>query len=142
MASVLRFIPVGLYIIVALVSLLMAAKSLFSIRFLPFQEQAAGMSWESVESRLQCLVLSLMKVSGLGFLVVGTLLIFASVATLMSDDHILRYFAPSMSFVFCLGLSFINHQLSVKTSAKTPWKGSLYAAILLLVGIGISIAHP
>jgi hypothetical protein len=53
----------------------MAYKSLFSKKFLPFHEQAAGKPWHTVEDGLQRVVLALMKVSGLGFLVVGLLLI-------------------------------------------------------------------
>ena len=48
------------------------------------------------------------------------------------------YSIPDISLVYRFGLFLVNYQLTVKTKAKTPWKGSLYASILIGIGIGIS----
>ncbi|MGO9482844.1 MAG: hypothetical protein ACLP05_13825 [Candidatus Kryptoniota bacterium] len=69
-----KIIPVFLYMIVGVVSLTMAYKNLFSNRLIAFQEKAAGKSWNEIEKGLQSVIIALMRVSGLGFLVVALML--------------------------------------------------------------------
>jgi hypothetical protein len=116
----------------------MAYKSVFSTTFLPFHEQAAGKSWDSIDRGLQSVIIALMKVSGLGFLVIALLLMILPIVQYFNYDSLAQYVIPGISFLYCFGLFLVNYQLSVKTNAKTPWKGSLYAAILIGFGIVIS----
>jgi hypothetical protein len=122
-----------------MVSLIMAQKSIFSNRFLPFHEQAAGTSWESIDPGVQTVLRSLMKISGLGFLAVSLLLIMCSTMSMFGQDSLFQYLLPGIALLFCLGLFFVNHQLAVQTKANTPWKGSLTAALLIGIGIILSL---
>jgi hypothetical protein len=117
----------------------MAQKSIFSNRFLPFHEQAAGTSWESIDPGVQTVLRSLMKISGLGFLAVSLLLIMCSTMSMFGQDSLFQYLLPGIALLFCLGLFFVNHQLAVQTKANTPWKGSLTAALLIGIGIILSL---
>jgi hypothetical protein len=49
MKEILTTASLALYFIVGIVSMLMAHKNIFSPKFLPFNEQAAGKSWKEVE---------------------------------------------------------------------------------------------
>lgn len=139
MRTMIELIPVGLYMIVGLISLVMAYKSAFSMGFLPFQEKAVGRSWDEVEPGLQRIILALMRVSGLGFFVVALqLLIFPTVNFFLHDPW-LEYGIPGIALVFCLGLFWVNYQLAVNARSNTPWKGSLYAAAFIAIGILISL---
>jgi hypothetical protein len=135
---VLKIIPLCLYSFTGIVSLIMAYKSIFSHKFLPFHEQAAGKSWNSIDRGLQIVILALMKVSGLGFLVIAVLLMVLPVFYYLKDDSPVQYVIPWISLLYCFGLFLINYQLTVKTKARTPWKGSLYATILIGTGIILS----
>jgi hypothetical protein len=137
--SVLKIIPPGLYLCTGIVSLIMAYKSIFSTAFLPFHEQAAGKSWGSIDSGLQSVILALIKVSGLGFLVTALLLILFPIIQYFKYDSVVQIVIPVISLLYCFGLLLINYQLAVKTNAKTPWKGSLFAAIFIGIGIIISL---
>ena len=87
---------------------------------------------------LQSIIIALMKTSGLGFLIIALLLMVLPFITYFKYDSLVQYIIPGISFLYCFGLFLINYQLAFKTKAKTPWKGSLYAA--LLIGIGIIIS--
>ena len=139
MHIICKTISLCLYLIIGVVSMMMAHKSIFSNRFLPFHEQAAGTSWESIDPGVQSVLRALMKISGLGFLTVGLLLIILSIMSFFGQDSLVQYILPGIVLLFCLGLFFVNHQLAVQTKANTPWKGSLAAAMLIGIAIILSV---
>jgi hypothetical protein len=136
--AAIAVIPIGLYMVVGLVSLTMAYKSILSKGFLPFHEEAAGKSWDKIGTGLQFVVIALMRVSGIGFLVVGCQLTIFPIVDHFNHDPFVHYAIPAISLLYCFGLFLINHQLSIKTRARTPWRGSLCAAVILALGIIIS----
>ena len=133
-----KIIPLFLYLLFGIVSLIMAYKSIFSTRFLPFHEQAAGKSLENIEPGVQTVIRALMKVSGLGFLTVALLLLILPIINYFDHESLFQYLLPGIAFLYCLGLFFVNHQLAVQTKAKTPWKGSFYAAMFIGIGMVLS----
>ena len=139
MKELLKLLPPALYLIVGAISLVMAAKNLTAKKILPFQEQAAGESWDDIEIPLQRMILSLLRLSGMGFLVVSLLLIMYPVIIYLSPNIYHKLVPPILALVYCSGLFIVNYQLYRDTKAATPWKGSLYACLALLAGIIISI---
>jgi len=139
MIQVLKLAPAVLYIIVGIVSLIMAYKNLFSHRFLPFHEKASNKTWEEVDSSLQIVILTFMRLTGLGFLVVSFMLLVFPIINYLNRNTFYEYFIPLLALIFCFGLFLINYSLYRKTKATTPWKRSLYAMILIISGIIISI---
>jgi hypothetical protein len=138
MYIIFKIFPLFLYFLVGIVSLMMAYKSIFSTRFLPFHEQAAGKSWENIDPGVQTVIRALMKVSGLGFLTVALLLLILPIINYFDHKSLFQYLLPVIAFLYCLGLFFVNHRLAVETTAKTPWKGSLYAAVFIGIGMVLS----
>jgi hypothetical protein len=134
----MKILPSCCYVTTGMISLLMAYKSLFTPHFLPFHEQAAGTSWDTLDKGVQSVILALMKFSGLGFLTVALLLLITPILQFLRCNPVLLYLLPGISFLFCFGLFFINYSLAVKRHAKTPWRGSL--AAMLVIGIGILIS--
>jgi hypothetical protein len=139
MIQVLKLMQAMIYIIVGIISMIMAYKSLFSDKFLPFHEKASNKIWEEIESPLQLVILTFMRLTGLGFLIVSILLLVFPVINYYCPNKIYEYFIPGLALVFCSGLFLINYSLYRKTKANTPWKGSLSAMIALFSGIIISI---
>jgi hypothetical protein len=129
----------GLYMIVGVISLMMAAKIFFSSKFLPFQQEAYGREWESIDPKLQEVILTLLKLSGLGFLIIGIVLIVCPVYLYFTLNTFIRFLIPILSLPFCFGLFIFNYGLFKKTNANTPWKKSLMAIALIILSVLISI---
>lgn len=134
-----EIIPVALYFIVGIISLVMAVKALFSNKFLPFHEKAAGKQWNEIDNSLKLLILSFLRLIGLGFLIVSILLIVCPIANYFTPNKFYKYSIPVIALIFCIGLFVTNYLLYKNTKANTPWKGSLYAMVIIIAGIIISI---
>jgi hypothetical protein len=139
MDKLFKILPIALYMIVGAISLLMAFKNLFSKRFLPFHEKAAGKAWNEIDDPMKLVILTFMRLAGLGFLVVSILLLIFPVVIYYYPTIFYTYSIPLIAFIFCFGLFIINFSLYRKTKAATPWKGSLYAMLIIIAGIIISI---
>ncbi|MGD0710444.1 MAG: hypothetical protein ABR968_04625 [Bacteroidales bacterium] len=139
MKEILKMIPVALYIIVGVISLLMAYKNLFAVKFLPFHQKASGRQWNEIEYPLKLVIISLIRLAGLGFLVIAILLLVFPVVNYFEPNTFYKYTIPVIALIYCSGLFIINYVLYSKTKAKTPWKGSLYAMFIIILGIIISI---
>jgi hypothetical protein len=139
MHEILKIIPIALYFIVGLISLVMAFKSISSKKYLPFHEQAAAKPWNEIDDRVNLVILSLLRLGGLGFLTVAILLLIFPVVTYFVPNKFFQYSIPVVALMFCTGLFINNYLLYKKTKADAPWKGSLYAMGILIAGIVISI---
>ncbi len=139
MREILKIIPAALYILTGTVSMVMAVKSLLADKYLPFHEQAAGKHWNEIDPSLKPVILSLLRLGGLGFLVVSILLIVCTVVNYYVQNVFYRYAVPSIALIYCSGLAINNYMLYKSTKAGAPWKGSLYGALALTAGIALSI---
>jgi len=139
MTKILNIISILIYFIVGIICLSMAIKSIFSKKYLPFHEEAANKPWDNIEKPLQNVVLTLLKISGLGFFIVFLILTIFPFINYCKSDPIIKYSVPIISFIFCLGLFIFNFQLFKQTKAKTPWKGSLIVMIIIIVNFILSI---
>jgi hypothetical protein len=139
MKEVLNIISSVLYFLVAVISLLMAYKSMSAKKYMPFHEQAAGTSWESIDKPLQYVIITILRISGLGFLVVFLLMAILSFMNYFKPNPIIKVSVPVIAFIFCSGLFLFNFILYRKTRADTPWKGSLIAMFIILICFIISV---
>jgi hypothetical protein len=141
MKEILKIIPIVLYIIVGIISMVMAFKNLFSTRFLPFQEKAANKQWDEIDTPLKLVILSLLKLAGLGFLIISILMLVFPIINYFVPNLFYKYSIPILALIYCTGLFIINYLLYRRTEKDTPWKGSLYAAMTLIAGIIMSILN-
>jgi hypothetical protein len=139
MKEILTIIPIALYFIVGIVSLSMAIKTIHSTKYLPFHEKAADTSWDEIENPLQVVILTFLRLTGLGFLIIAILLMVCPVVNYFVPNVFYKYSIPVTGFIYCTGLFIINYSLYRKTKAVTPWKGSLSAMVIITAGIIISI---
>ncbi len=124
---------------VAGLSFVMSVKGLGARRLLPFHQNASGREWASFTADEQAVALALTRSLGLGFLVAGLSLVGAAIAAML-DAVAMASVLAGVACVFCAGLAVINRRLSVATQTSTPWRGSVYAAVLIVVAIVIVIA--
>jgi hypothetical protein len=134
MSGVIPYLPTAIDLLVGLVALSMASR-LFSRRFVPFHEQAAGTTLDRLDGRLQSVVVALMRVSAAGFLVVGLATTVLPVLVLLGADPALRPVAGGLALVFCALLAWANWRLARETGARTPWIASGLAAGALALGL-------
>lgn len=139
MNEVIRIVPVVLFILVGIICGVMAFKNLSSKQYLPFHEQATKKKWTELDSSLQTLILSLMRLIGFGFLIVALLLIVCPVVNYFIPNLFYKFAVPTFALIFCAGLFLTNYQLYRRTGSKTPWKGSIYAMLILIAGMIVSI---
>jgi hypothetical protein len=138
MPTTIRYIPSVLYLVVAVVCLVMARKSILARRIIPFHETAAGKPWEDMEEPLRQVVLTLTRTTGFGFLAVGLLLIATCAAAPGHPGAVLKYGSPGIALTYCLGIFWSTYRLYQATRTPTPWKSSLAAAVLLLAAMAVS----
>ena len=117
----------------------MAIKIFFTNKILPFQEKAAGKVWEKIENPIKFLLLFFLRMTGLGFLVISVLLIAFPIINYLNPVMIYKYLIPVIALIYTIGLFINNYFLFKDTKADTPWKGSLYAIVIITAGIIISI---
>jgi hypothetical protein len=135
MKEILRIIPIPLYMFVGVISMIMAVKNLFSNKFLPFHEKVANKQWDEIDNPLKLLILTLLRLAGLGFLIISILLLVFPIVSYFNPNAFYKYSIPIVALIYCTGLFVINYLLYKKTKADTPWKGSLYAMLAIIVGI-------
>jgi hypothetical protein len=139
MNEIFNLISTLIYVFVGIICLFMAYKSIFSKKILPFHEEAAGTSWDSIDKRLQNVVITILRISGLGFLIIFLFLSVFSIINYFKPDPFIKFSIPSISLIYCFGLFLFNFRLFKQTKAKTPWVGSLIAMILILSAFIFSI---
>jgi len=135
MHAILQVIASVLFLVVGLISLLMARKSLFASTRLPFHEKAAGIPWDSLPAGVRSVYHALLQSNGLGFLVAGILTIGLGALELADRATRITILGSPLPIIFCAGLARINYRLSRETGVRTPWKGSLYAAAAILIAL-------
>ncbi len=139
MRDILKIVPTVLYFFVGVISLVMAYKSLFSRKFLPFHEKAAYKHWDEIEDPLRFVIMSLLRLSGLGFLITSILLMVCPIVNYYVPNAFYKYSVPVIALIYCTGLFVINYALYRDTKANTPWRRSLCAMFVIMAGIIISI---
>jgi len=139
MNKLIKILPILLYLIVGLISMIMAFKNIFSNKFLPFHEKAAGRAWDDIDNPLKLVILSLLRLAGMGFLIVSILLLVFPIINYFNPNNFYKYSIPLIASIYCTGLFIFNYSLYRNTKAETPWKGSLYAMLAVIAGIIISI---
>ena len=135
MKEIFSIISVALYFIVGIICLVMAYKSFFSKKYLHFHEEAANEPWDNLSKPLQYVILTILRISGLGFLVVGLLLVIFPCVNHFRPDTFFKYSIPVIALIYCIGLFLFNYYLYQKTGANTPWIGSIVAMAIILIGI-------
>jgi hypothetical protein len=139
MIHIPALIALLIYFFLALICLVMALKTFTSKKYLPFHEKAAGRLWETIDNPLQIVIITLLRISGLGFFTVFLFLLVFPLLNYLNPIYKLEYLIPIIPFVFCLGLFIFNYSLFRKTKVNTPWKGALFSMILTIIAFSLSL---
>ncbi|HTO93189.1 MAG TPA: hypothetical protein VMM80_02415, partial [Bacteroidota bacterium] len=121
MNLIARLAAAALYLAVALISLVMARKGLFSTRMLPFHEKASGTDWDTLSPGVRSVVIALLRSTGLGFLILALLCAGLTVLRIAGVYPHLTATWSLLPLLFSAGLARINYRLMNETGARTPW---------------------
>jgi hypothetical protein len=141
MTNIFALLSLSVYILLGLICLVMAIKTLSSEKFLPFHEKAAVTEWSSIDKPLQLVIITLLRISGLGFTVAFLSLTIFPIVNYLKPVPALKFLIPIIPFIFCSGLFIYNYSLFRKTKTKTPWKGALISMGLILVAFLLSLCQ-
>ena len=138
-AQLARLLPPALSLLVGLVSLRMAVKGLSAKAWLPFHGAAAGTDWDSLTPRLRLLLLFMVRMAGLGFLVLFLLLATIPVYLARNPEPFVGLATFGIGTTYCIGLGVLTRWLHRETGAGTPWKESFAAAGVLALASLLAI---
>ena len=141
MQSTIEFVAIAMYAAVGLVSLAMARKCLTANRPLAFHQAATGVPLEQLADGTRQVMSALTRTTGLGFLVVGLLLLVfpasGEFAGSAAANPVVRSGLPVLCAGYCAGLAAVNHRLHRQSGVATPWQGSLAAAGVVIIAVAL-----
>lgn len=133
-----QLVSVALFAVVAVIAATMAWKGLSASGLLPFHQAASGRSTDTLSPAERSVAVALTRSLGLGFAVAALALVAAVVGTFLHDRWMVLGLG-AVALVFCAGLAAINRQLEQATAVNTPWKGALYAAVAITLGLALAM---
>ena len=133
-------VSIVLYSIVAFITVGTGLKFITASEYFTYHAQASGVNWTDVNSGLQLLMLAGFKIVGAGFLTVALCLILMIIYPFAGDDQKWsRYAIPLTGLFFWSIILITTVSVSITTGAKTPWAGSVFCLLTLLLGLGVSL---
>ena len=122
----LKNISTALYLIINLIAFTMSMVFLSAGEFFPYHAEASGMGWSEIPTGLQLVLMSLIRLAGLGWLVFSLILGFLTVYYYHIRNEIMAYFIiPALIIVYFGGVFGITFYVSLQTHANTPWTSSI-----------------
>ena len=137
--EVIRIVNSALYIIVGLITFGIGLKFLLSKNFFSYHREATGLEWNNIDKSLQMIILAIMKMAGIGIICLSVLIITYPFVLMNSDNFFDKYLVSIISLIFWIGSFSITFNVHKKTNANTPWKGSLFSIILIVIAILLSV---
>jgi hypothetical protein len=128
-----------IYLILGIICLAMALKTISTKKFLPFHEKAAAKDWQTIDLPLQQVIITLLRITGISFFTVFLFLFIFPIMNYLKPVPELKFLIPIIPFIFCLGLFVFNYSLYKKTNVKTPWRGALISMVIIVLGFYLSL---
>jgi hypothetical protein len=139
MANIYTLLSLAIYISLGLICLVMAIKTLSAKKFLPFHEKAAATDWNTIDRPLQLVIITLLRISGLGFCIAFLFLTIFPIVNFLKPVPELTFLIPIIPFIFCSGLFLYNFSLFKQTKILTPWRGALISMVLIIIAFFLSL---
>jgi uncharacterized membrane protein len=111
---------------------------LFSPQIMPYHQEAVGMEWDEIDSRMQIMLLSLLKGAGLAAIVSGVAMGILLLVPFQHGDAWSRWAIPAVGFMLLLPAVCIAAKLAIVTGALIPWTLLFIPIVLLIFGFFLS----
>lgn len=130
-------LTLGSYLVMGTVSTVVGVTYFTATQFTAYHAEAVGTPWQEVDSRIQTLILALMKVAGAGWFVLGLVTIVLALAEFRTRNVVARWTLPLATIVFYSASFAATWRVHQETGAATPWAPCLgmvgFALLALLV---------
>lgn len=109
--------------------------------FMPYHATALGISWAEVGAPFQILILALMKAVGGACLAVVVLGLFVLFVPFRRGEAWARWALPAGGLVIAAGALYAMFSVAANTPATPPWIAPATGALLLIVGLALSLGR-
>jgi hypothetical protein len=133
----LRF-ATGCYFAGILIIAVIALVYLLTPQLLPYQEAAIGATWEELEPGFQVEFLSLLKVSGGGYLATAAALLTLLFIPFRRGQNWARWAIPAIGIPAVLVVNYAGLTLILNTDSRPPLLAGPVTVVLLLMGFFLS----
>jgi hypothetical protein len=132
----------GCHLLATLIVAAFGITYLFRPEFMPYHSVAIGMPWAEVATPVQVLILALMKVIGGACLAVVVLELILLFVPFRQGLIWARWAIPAGGLVISAGALYGMLCVGLNTPATPPWIAPAAAALLLVVGLLLSLGQP
>jgi hypothetical protein len=87
---------------------------------------------------MKAVLSALTRLNGLGFALAGLMLCGLPVLAVTGVSSLVSLWIGLLALMYCGGLAAVNHRLESSAGSPTPWKGSVYAAVLVAVALALT----
>jgi hypothetical protein len=134
--SIISFASYGL---ASLLSIVFGANYLLRSQFMTYHKEALGKSWNELDSRLQVLLLGLMRSVGGGFLAAGFITSILLLIPFRVGDIWAKYAIPLTGLIVLIPSLYAAVYIRVRTHAHTPVVAGIFGVGLIIIGIAFSL---
>ena len=124
----------NLFLFAATGSTIAALRFILSKSFLPYHQQVTGIKWEDIPVSMQTLILTLMRVCGIGAAIVAGISALSGIISLLWPNQVLTTVFGICIVLYWFGMFCITAHVHKKTNADTPYILSLMVFIVSLMG--------
>jgi hypothetical protein len=135
-------IAFGCHLLATLIVAAFGVTYLFRSEFMPYHSVAVGMHWTEVGPSFQVLILALMKAVGGTCLAVVVLELILLFVPFRQGIVWVRWAIPAGGLVLSAGALYAMLYVGLNTPATPPWIAPVGGALLMVVGLLISIGQP
>jgi hypothetical protein len=127
------------YALAAILSAVFGAIYLVRSQFMPYHQEAVGVSWQQLDERFQALLLGLMRTVGGGFLAAGLSVAILLLIPFRGGEPWSRYALPAIGLASGLPALYATTFIRARTGAHTPVVASVAAVGLIVLGFVLSL---
>ena len=137
----MQILPLIFFAMAALLALTFGTRYVFTREFMPYHATVLGRPWSQLDSRLQTIILGMLKVAGGGLLGYGFALLWL-LLPLHRGESWAAWAALTISLAALAPILYTVVWLRrIEPSAKTPVIPTLVVLVLVVVGTAISLVH-
>ena len=135
----MRRLPLVLFALVAILSLLAAGRYMATAEFMPYHAIVSGKSWAALESGLQTIILGMLKIVAGGFLASGVAILWL-LLPLSRGSNWANWACLSVGLSVWLPTFYVTLLLkSTAPTAEPPIAATAVILALLVIGFTLSL---
>ena len=128
------------YLITAIISILFGIIYLVRSEFMPYHAVALEKQWIELDTKIQTLILALMRVAGGGFLATGIVIILLMLLYLRTSKQWIIFIIPTVGLIISLSSLYATILVKSRTPASPPVNLTLLSIGLILIGFILSLS--